>query len=98
MNACRECSGSSLVSPNAVQMRSSWSSTERGRVTIDDRDPAERLRNLVRRQGLPVVRRGRLLVFRKAAVDQWLDVRNRSNYAGGRPGACPVNLNRKEKA
>ena len=45
------------------------------RLDVDDRDPAERLRNLVRRQGLPMVRRGRLLLFRKAAVDQWLDVR-----------------------
>jgi hypothetical protein len=68
------------------------------RLGVDNRDPAERLRNLVRRQGLPVVRRGRLLVFRKTAIDQWLDVRSRSNYAGNRPGVCPANLNRKERA
>ena len=37
------------------------------------RNPAERLRNLIRRQGLPVIRRGQLQLFRKAAVDQWLD-------------------------
>jgi excisionase family DNA binding protein len=36
-------------------------------------NPAERLRNLIRRQGLPVIRRGQLLRFRKSAVDQWLD-------------------------
>jgi hypothetical protein len=68
------------------------------RLDVDDRDPAERLRNLVRRQGLPVVRRGRLLVFRKTSVDQWLDVRSRSNYAGGRSGGCPANSSRKERA
>lgn len=42
------------------------------RLNVDARDPAERLRNLVRRQRLPVVRRGRLLLFRRASVDEWL--------------------------
>jgi excisionase family DNA binding protein len=46
------------------------------RLGVDDRDPAERLRNLVRRQRLPCVRRGRLTLFRRAAVDAWLDKRN----------------------
>lgn len=45
------------------------------RLDVDTRDPAERLRNLVRRQRLPSVRRGRLLLFRRAAVDAWLDRR-----------------------
>jgi excisionase family DNA binding protein len=43
------------------------------RLDTDDRDPAERLRNLVRRQRLPCIRRGRLFLFRKSAVDAWLD-------------------------
>jgi excisionase family DNA binding protein len=42
------------------------------RLDVDGRDPAERLRNLVRRQGLPAVRRGQLQLFRKVAVDEWL--------------------------
>jgi hypothetical protein len=43
------------------------------RLDADNRDPNERLRNLVRRQGLPMIRRGRLQLFRRAAVDAWLD-------------------------
>jgi hypothetical protein len=43
------------------------------RLDTDNRDPAERLRNLVRRQRLPCIRRGRLLLFRKSAIDAWLD-------------------------
>jgi Helix-turn-helix domain len=43
------------------------------RLDVDDRNPAERLRNLVRRQQLPVIRRGRLQLFRRSAVDKWLD-------------------------
>jgi excisionase family DNA binding protein len=43
------------------------------RLDADGRDPAERLRNLVRRQGLPVIRRGRLRLFRRSDVDAWLD-------------------------
>lgn len=41
------------------------------RLNTDNRDPAERLRNLVRRQGLPCIRRGRLLLFRRSAIDAW---------------------------
>jgi excisionase family DNA binding protein len=42
------------------------------RLDVDDRNPAERLRNLVRRQRLPCVRRGRLILFSRTAVDAWL--------------------------
>lgn len=42
------------------------------RLDADDRDPAERLRNLIRRQRLPVLRRGRLQLFRRSEVDAWL--------------------------
>jgi len=40
-------------------------------------DPRERLRNLVRRQGLPRAGRGRLQRFRRSAIDQWLDSKKR---------------------
>ncbi len=43
------------------------------RLNADGRDAKERLRNLVRRQRLPMIRRGRLQLFRKAAIDAWLD-------------------------
>lgn len=43
------------------------------RLDAKDGDPAERLRNLVRRQRLPTCGRGRLRLFRKSAVDAWLD-------------------------
>lgn len=43
------------------------------RLDVDERDPRERLRNLVRRQRLPMIRRGRLQLFRRSAVDAWLD-------------------------
>lgn len=42
------------------------------RLNTDDRDAAERLRNLIRFQRLPVIRRGRLMLFRRTAVDEWL--------------------------
>ena len=43
------------------------------RLDVDERDPVERVRNLMRYQGLPVTRRGRLLLFRKMAVDHgWM--------------------------
>lgn len=45
------------------------------RLDVDERDPHERLRNLVRRQGLPQCRRGRLVLYRKAAIDAWVDGR-----------------------
>jgi hypothetical protein len=38
---------------------------------------AERLRNLIRRQSLPVIRQGRLQLFRRAAVEAWLDAGQR---------------------
>lgn len=43
------------------------------RLDTDGRDPAERLRNLIRRHGLPTIKRGRLQLFRRSAVDAWLD-------------------------
>jgi excisionase family DNA binding protein len=43
------------------------------RLNADDRDPTERLRNLIRRQGLPQIRRGKLRLFRRSAIDAWLD-------------------------
>jgi hypothetical protein len=42
------------------------------RLDLDDRDSAERLRNLIRRQRLPVIKRGKLLLFRKKSIDDWL--------------------------
>jgi hypothetical protein len=48
------------------------------RLDADGCDAAERLRNLVRRQGLPVIRRGRLQRFRRSAIDTWLDGGQRS--------------------
>ncbi len=51
------------------------------RLDVDERNPVERVRNLIRHQGLPVTRRGRLLLFRKTAVDEWLDVPARGKYA-----------------
>jgi hypothetical protein len=56
------------------------------RLDVDERNPAERVRNLIRHQGLPVTRRGRLLLFRKTAVDKWLDVPPRRSYARSRLG------------
>ena len=50
------------------------------RLDADGRKAEERLRNLIRRQGLPVIRRGRLQLFRRTAVDEWLDAGQR----GGR--------------
>ncbi len=35
-------------------------------------DAKERLRNLVRRQRLPRIQRGRLVRFRRSAIDAWL--------------------------
>ena len=69
------------------------------RLDVDERNPVERVRNLVRYQGLPVTRRGRLLLFRKTAVDSWLDVPARGKYARRRLGrGAPAILNRKETA
>jgi hypothetical protein len=69
------------------------------RLDVDDRDPVERVRNLIRYQGLPVTRRGRLLLFRKTAVDQWLDVSPRRSYARSRLGwGAPAKPKREEVA
>lgn len=43
------------------------------RLDADDRDAAERLRSLTRYQGLPRLKRGRLILYRRSAVDAWLD-------------------------
>lgn len=50
------------------------------RLDVDGGDAAERLRNLVRRHGLPIIRRGRRQWFRRDAVDAWLEAGQR----GGR--------------
>jgi Helix-turn-helix domain len=42
------------------------------RLDVDDRNPKERLRNLVRRQGLPEIKKGKLRLYRRSAVDAWL--------------------------
>ncbi|MFO0897588.1 MAG: hypothetical protein U0836_09220 [Pirellulales bacterium] len=42
------------------------------RLDVGGDNPRERLRNLVRRQGLPVLKRGRLQLFAREAVDAWL--------------------------
>jgi hypothetical protein len=42
------------------------------RLDVDQRNPAERLRNLVRRQGLPIIKKGKLRLFRRSSVDAWL--------------------------
>ena len=49
------------------------------RLDGDGRKPKERLRNLIRRQGLPEIRRGRLQLFRRSAIDKWLDGDPRAN-------------------
>lgn len=43
------------------------------RLDADDRDPAERLRSLTRYQGLPRLKRGRLILYRRSEVDAWLN-------------------------
>lgn len=47
------------------------------RLDAESGDAGERLRNLVRRQGLPCIKRGRLRLFRRAAVDAWLEAGQR---------------------
>jgi len=49
------------------------------RLNADHRNPVERLRNLIRYQRLPVIRRGRLQLFRRTAIDNWLDGVKRSS-------------------
>jgi len=43
------------------------------RLDVDDRNPKERLRNLVRRQRLPEIKRGKLRLYRRSAIDAWLE-------------------------
>lgn len=45
------------------------------RLNVDGRDPHERLRNLIRRQRLPCIRRGKLMLFRRTSIDAWADAR-----------------------
>lgn len=59
------------------------------RLDADDRDSAERLRNLIRRQRLPVLRRGRLQLFRRSDVDAWLDG-SASGHRTPRPARMPA--------
>ena len=42
------------------------------RLDAEPGDPRERLRNLVRRQGLPCLRRGKLRRFRRSELMAWL--------------------------
>ena len=42
------------------------------RLDTDDRDPHERLRSLARYQHLPRLKRGRLILYRRADIDRWL--------------------------
>ena len=42
------------------------------RLDTDDRDAHERLRSLHRYQGLPRLKRGRLILYRRSDVDAWL--------------------------
>lgn len=39
----------------------------------DEKQSLERLRNLCRRQRLPMLKRGRLRLFRRSAIDSWLE-------------------------
>lgn len=43
------------------------------RLNTGNRNAELALRNLVRRQRLPIIRRGGVVVFRRAAIDAWLD-------------------------
>jgi hypothetical protein len=45
------------------------------RLDADERNPQERLRNLERRQRLPVIKKGKLRLYRRSAIDTWLDKR-----------------------
>lgn len=42
------------------------------RLDAEPGDSGERLRNLIRRQQLPVLRRGRLQLFKREEIDAWL--------------------------
>jgi len=43
------------------------------RLDADGAKPDVRLRSLIRRQRLPVLKRGRLRLFRRTAIDAWLE-------------------------
>jgi excisionase family DNA binding protein len=47
------------------------------RLDADGGDAKERLRNLIRRQGLPVIRAGRFVRFRRGDVEAWLEGKRR---------------------
>jgi excisionase family DNA binding protein len=64
------------------------------RLDTDDRNAAERLRNLIRRQGLPFLKRGRLFLFRKSAVDAWLN----GNYPVSGRAARPAKHSQEKAA
>ena len=53
-------------------------------------DAHERLRNLIRRQLLPVVRRGGLQLFRRASIDAWLVAGERGGFKVGRRANTPA--------
>lgn len=61
------------VQPVAPELLTACETIKYLRLDVDDRNPGERLRNLVRRQGLPTIRRGKLRLFRRSAIDAWLD-------------------------
>ncbi len=46
------------------------------RLDVLSKNPTEKLRSLIRRQGLPAKKRGRLRLFRRSQVDAWLDGEN----------------------
>lgn len=60
------------------------------RLDVDGRNAAERLRTLMRRQALPAIRRGKLLLFRRAAVDAWLDGGGGLSRSAGRTAAARI--------
>jgi hypothetical protein len=55
------------------------------RLDSDDRDAIWRLRNLIRGHRLPVIRRGRLQLFRKSAIDAWLEAKPPNGRRTRRP-------------
>jgi hypothetical protein len=48
------------------------------RLDTDAGNPKEKLRNLIRRHGLPYVDRGGVRVFRRSSIDAWLTERERA--------------------
>lgn len=57
------------------------------RLDAEPGDANERLRNLIRRHRLPVLRRGRLKLFRKESIDGWLSGRSGSDRASRKQSA-----------